>query len=239
MRFKWLLSVVALVSFSAACGDDSGGTLPLGSSTTTAATTTAATTTLATTTTTTAAPTTTATTAPTPTLGPPPLPPVEFNPDGLGFAQFGDDPVAVMAVAATYFGAPSTDSGWMPGGFGPAGVCPGTQFRQVYYHGDTLMLMFSDADYFLPGGVQNFLFYSYAGPAPITAGPPTSIDVGTTVAQLTAMWPGVTISGDDPLFGNSFYYNPGPGFENLFGQLTGTTPTDTITYLSGGVGCGE
>jgi hypothetical protein len=247
LRLQSLVLTVALLSPAiTACGDDGGGTLPLGSTTaatdttgTTAATDTTGTTVATDTVATTATPGTTATTAPPTTLGPPPLPPVEFRPEGIGFALFGDDPENVMYAAELAFGPPSSDSGWLAGGFGDAGVCPGTEFRQMWYLGDTLMLMFSDADYFVGGGIRNFVFYSYSGAVPVTAGPPDSIDVGTTVAELTAMWPGVTVAGDDPLFGNSFSYDPGTGFEYLFGALTGVASGDTITYLSGGVGCGE
>ncbi|HAX82658.1 MAG TPA: hypothetical protein DCY40_08840 [Actinobacteria bacterium] len=222
---------------AAACGDDSSDTLPLGSTTSTAAvttipvtSTTAATTTTAAATTTTAAPTTT-------TL--PALPPIQFLPDGIGFADFGDDPDSVIGNATGLFGEPSGDTGWLAGGFGDYGVCPGDFFRQVTFLDGKLMLMFSDIDYFLAGGIDNFIHYSYSGAAPITAGPPTSIDVGTTVAQATAIWPGATLEGGDPLYGEVFYFDPGPGYEYLFARLTGTAPGDTIEYVAGGVGCGE
>lgn len=233
MRPTLLATTVALCLLASACGDDSTGTVPLGSSTTTEATTT--TTSPSTTTTTTADTTTT----PPATLGPPPLPPIEFRPDGLGFADFGDDAASVVGNAIGFFGEPSTDSGWLPGGFGDYGVCPGTNFRQVFFLGDTLMLMFSDVDYFVPGGIDNFIHYTYSGATPLTAGPPASIDIGTTVAQATAMWPAAVVEGDDPLFGNVFVVRPDTGYEYLFARLTGTGAADTIVYVSGGVGCGE
>ncbi|MBI5156997.1 MAG: hypothetical protein HZA58_03165 [Acidimicrobiia bacterium] len=236
MRVKWLMLTLALTTAVAACGDDSGGTLPLSSTTLAADTTT---TVAPETTTTTVAAETTSTTAPAPTLGPPPMAPVQFNPDGIGFARFGEGADGVATLALSYFGAPSSDSGWLPGGFGDYGVCPGTRFRQMYYLGDTLMLMFSDVEYFTPGGVDNFIHYAYSGATPITLGPPVSIDVGNTVAELTTMWPAAVVDGSDPLFGEVFHVDPEPGFEYLFGTLTGTTPADTITYISGGVGCGE
>jgi hypothetical protein len=224
---------LALAIVIASCGDDSGGTLPLESTTTTEATTTTPPTTVAETTT--AAPTTTE--APTTTL--PALPPIAFLPDGLGFATFGDDPGSVIGNAAALFGPPSSDSGWLAGGFGDRGVCPGDYFRQVYFLGDTLMLMFSDIDYFVAGGIDNFVHYAYSGVTPITAGPPDSIDIGTTVAEATAIWPGATVEGGDPLFGDVFYFDAGSSFYRLFARLTGTAPGDTIEYVAAGVGCGE
>ncbi|HEX5630472.1 MAG TPA: hypothetical protein VFY15_02305 [Acidimicrobiia bacterium] len=236
MRFNRLIQVLVVALVVTACGDDSGG-LPLESTTTVIATTTTAGTTTTAAPTTTAEPTTT-TAAPTTTTVPA-LPPIEFRPDGIGFADFGDDAAAVIGNAIGLFGEPSSDSGWLAGGFGDYGVCPGDFFRQVYFLGDSLMLMFSDVDYFAPGGVDNFIHYSYSGATPITAGPPVSIDVGTTVSQATAIWPGATVEGGDPLYGDVFYFDPGPGFEYLFATLTGTGASDTIEYVSGGVGCGE
>lgn len=240
MRVKTTVLAVALMLLTAACGDDDGG-LPFGDTTTTTAATTTTTTTTAAATTTAPATTTTAAPATTATLGPPPLPQVQFLPGGIGFADFGDDPAVVLATAELLWGPPSTDSGLLPGGFGDYGVCPGTQFRQVFFLGDTVMLMFSDIDYFTGGGVLNFIHYSYSSPTntPLTAGPPASIDVGSTVAQVQALWPSAVVVGDDPLYGPLFYEEGGPGFDYLFGTLTGVNPGDTVKYVSGGVGCGE
>jgi len=226
-----LLLTCALV----ACGDDAAivTTTAVASTTTTvAATTTAAPTTTATTTTTSTTTTTTTT---------PPEPEIRFLPNGLDWFDFGADADTVIAAAAARFGAPSSDTGWLAGGFGDYGVCPGTEFRQLAYLDDTLTLMFSDVDYFVPGGVRNFIYYAYHSPSgtTLTDGPPASIDIGTTVAQLLAIYPAAEVVGDDPLFGPSFSYRPGSGFEGIYGSLTGTADTDTITYLSGGVGCGE
>jgi hypothetical protein len=239
MRVKRLVLALALSMVVVACGDDSGGTLPLGSTTVAPDATTTTVTTLAPETTTTVAAETTVTTSPPPTLGPPPMAPVQFNPDGIGFALFGEGAEAVVTLALDYFGLPSSDTGWLPGGFGDYGVCPGSHFRQMRYLGDTLMLMFSDAEYFAAGGVDNFIHYAYSGATPATLGPPVSIDVGNTVAELTTMWPAVVVDGSDPMFGDIFYDDSGPGNDYLFGRLTGTTPADTIVYISGGVGCGE
>ncbi len=230
------MAAVSLMLILAACGDDSTGTTLSHDSTSTTTTTvapdTTVTTTVPDTTVTTVAETTTTTVAPVP---------VQFRPDGIGFALFGDPAADVIATAMTYFGAITTDSGLLPGGFGDYGVCPGTQFRQVYFLGDTLMLMFSDVDYFSASGAQNFVHYTYyaADGTTITDGPPTSIDLGNTVAQLQGMWPAVVVVNDDPLYGNMFMVEGGPGFDWLGGTLTGITATDTIEAIQGGVGCGE
>jgi hypothetical protein len=225
-----------------ACGD--GGAI-LTTTTTTTTTVAPATTSSTTTpstlppTTTTAATTTTTTTSTTTTTIPAPV--VRFLPDGLDAFTFGDAASDVMTAATALFGPPSSDTGWLAGGFGDYGVCPGSEFRQVSYLGDTLTLMFSDVEYFAPGGVRNFIYYSYYSPAmaPLTDGPPASIDVGVTVADLLAIWPAAEVTEDDPIFGPRFVYRPGSGFEGLYGSLTGVADDDVITYVSGGVGCGE
>ena len=167
------------------------------------------------------------------------LPLVQFLPEGIGFADFGDNPDPVMAAAELLFGAPTSDTGWLAGGFGDYGVCPGTEFRRVSYLADTLILIFSDADYFAGGGVRNFISYAYSGPTMLTAGPPASVDIGTTVAEVLSIYPTAIVVGDDPLLGPSFYYTPGSGYEGVYGILTGTTDSDVVTYVVGGVGCGE
>jgi hypothetical protein len=234
-----LTIAVLILLATAACGDDSGG-LPFSGSSTTA-TGEAATTTSAAGTTTTTAATTTSTTSTTTTTTAPAPPPIQYLPHGIGFAAFGDPVDTVLATAAAILGPATSDTGWLPGGFGDYGVCPGSEFRQVRFAGDALMLMFSDVDYFVGGGVRNFIHYAYYSPAfaTLTAGPPVSIDVTNTVAQLTAMWPGADVTDDDPLFGPSFSYTPGAGFDGLYGTLSGVAPGDTIESIRGGVGCGE
>ena len=235
-----MVMLCVFVLMLAACGDDDGATFTTTSTTTPTSTTTGS----STTTTTTAAATTTAatsTTVTTTTTTEAPAPAL-FLTDGIGFAAFGDDFAAVTAAAEIRYGSPSSDTGWLPGGFGDYGVCPGTEFRQISYQSDTLTLMFSDVDYFVGGGVRNFIFYSYYSPSftMLTDGPPASIDVGTTVTELLTIWPGATVVGDDPLFGPSFYYRPSDtGFEGIYGSLAGTAATDVVTFVSGGVGCGE
>ncbi len=227
--FRWTPLLILLL-IATACGDDDGA-LPVGSTSTTAGTTTTGATTTAPTTTT-LAPTTTAPTTTTTTLSE--LPPIEFRPDGIGFADFGDDAATVLGIAVGLFGEPSSDSGWQPS----EGMCPGDFFRSVSFLDGTLTLMFGDVEDFFAGR-DNFIHYSYGGTTPITDGPPISIDVGTTVAQATAIWPGATVDGDFLITADVFYFDPGPGYGYLFAELTGTNPSDTIFWVAGGEGCGQ
>lgn len=164
-----------------------------------------------------------------------------FQPWGIGFADFGTDPETVLGLAEILWGPPSGDTGWMPTSSGSLGVCPGTQVRQVMFLGDTLTLMFSDVEAFVPGTAPKFVWYGYYSPAMtrLTAGPPDSIDLGVTVAEMLAIWPTMNIESDDPLFGDAFWIRPDAGFQYLGGTLTGTSGADTIEYVNGGYGCGE
>jgi predicted small lipoprotein YifL len=186
--------------------------------------------------TTTLAPSSTTTTTTTTTLPPPPGP-LLFLPDGLSIVSFGASPPEAIGAVEAYLGiGPTEDTGWI----GPYefAVCPGTEFRMVSFRG--LGLMFTDAGYFAPEGSRQFFAYVYYGDPPgISPGPPLSVDIGTTVDQIQALYPVVELYGDDPLFGPVFRV-PGAGtWDQLWGQTTGTAPADTVVFLQGGVGCGE
>ena len=60
------------------------------------------------------------------------------------------------------------------------------------------------------------------------------IGVGSTVAELSGTYPSVVINPGSDLGGPNFLINDG-----LAGFLTGVTPTDTVTSVLGGQGCGE
>lgn len=241
------IAVLCLALVVAACGDDDAEpiftTTTAGATTTQPATTTSdtATTTTAGTTTTEATTTTsstTTTTSSTTTTSPPP-PPIIFEPDGIGIAQFGDDPNVVIAFLEDVFGAPTFDSGWIAGGFGDYGVCPGTDFRRVEFDGGDFVAHFADGDHFGPAGTRVFYFYAWYGGAPgPTPGPPASIDAGTQVGTLKSMYPGVELYDDDPFFGDTFRVTAA-GSNQLWGTLTGITDGDQIIDVTGGLGCGE
>ncbi|MCB2223667.1 MAG: hypothetical protein KQH83_05770 [Actinobacteria bacterium] len=247
-RSRWvpIAAVLALALAVVACGDE-GSVLGAGSSTTsTEAAATAPTTTEATTSTettaTTAAPTTTTTVPPTTTTSTTttttttvPGPAFEFRVDGLGIADFGGTPSDVVDAVRARLGFNETaDSGWGPA-WGSYGACPGTEYRQVEFQG--LVLQFTDADLFQPAGTRHFFAWSYDGtPAGIA---PAGIDVGTTVADLQALYPTVVLAYDDLYFGDVFRVDPGVNGQQLWGMLTGPDPGDTVTYLTGGYGCGE
>ncbi len=219
--------LVALLALAACSGRES-------TFETTTTTTTAPTTTTTAPTTTTAATTTTSTSTTTTTLVPPSLP-LEFLAGGLNIVDFGATPDDTLTLVGAYLDAsPTFDSGWVAAA-GDYGVCPGTEYRQVEFGG--LTLKFTDGDLFQPAGTRHFFAWAYEGTSPgIT---PSGLDVGLTVADLQTLFPTAQLFGDDPLYGNTFLIEGAVRGQQLWGVLTGVAAADTITYLTGGWGCGE
>jgi hypothetical protein len=224
------IEVAVLVTALLALAACSGGGATVDTSTTTVV----PTTTTTAPTTTTAATTTTSTTTTTTTLLPPSLP-LEFLAGGLNIVDFGATPDDTLTLVGAYLGSsPTFDSGWVAAA-GDYGVCPGTEYRQVEFGG--LALKFTDGDIFEPAGTRHFFAWAYDGSSPgIT---PSALDVGITVADLQALYPAAQLFGDDPLYGNTFLVDGPAEGEQLWGVITGVGAADTITYLTGGWGCGE
>lgn len=156
------------------------------------------------------------------------------RPNGLGDAAFGADPDGVIAYVSSIIGAFTVDTGWVD----PlsVGACPGTELRQVTW-GD-LTLQFSDESS-VTTGRRHFFSYLYGptfGPQIAPAGLKTEagIGVGSTVAELTGTYPSAVVNPGDDFGGPNFFINDG-----LAGFLTGVNPTDTVSSLIGGQGCGE
>ena len=63
--------------------------------------------------------------------------------------------------------------------------------------------------------------------------------MGTTVAQLQALYPAVTFE-ESPWFQGAWDFRvDGPGNEELFGNLSGTDPGDIVEMVRGGGACAE
>jgi hypothetical protein len=154
--------------------------------------------------------------------------------NGLGDAAFGADPDGVVAYVSSIIGPATVDSGWVD----PlaVGQCPGTELRQVMWA--DLTLFFSDSSN-VTTGRRHFFSYQYGaslGASIVPAGLKTDagIGVGSTVADLTGTYPTVAVKPADAFGGANFTINDG-----LVGFLTGVNPTDTVTSILGGQGCGE
>lgn len=159
-----------------------------------------------------------------------------MRPNGLGDAAFGADPEGVIAYVSSIVGPPTVDTDWID----PlsVGACPGTEFRQVSWADLTLQFTDSSA---VTTGRRHFFSYVY-GPSFVEGRPiapaglktEAGIGVGSTVAELTATYPTAVINPGDDFGGPNFFINDG-----LVGFLTGVNPTDTVTSVLGGQGCGE
>jgi hypothetical protein len=227
-----LATICAAALVSAGCSNESSSP---GTATTSvaASTTTVAVTTTVLTTTTAVAATTTSVAATTTTIAP--VLGLTLSGTGLGDALFGADAEGVIAYVTSILGAPTNDSGWQdPVALGAA--CPGNEVRFVDW--SDLSLFFSD-DSPAASGVRHFAAYTY-GPAfgttltPFGLATEAAVGVGSTVAQVVAVYPAATISPDDGFTGPTFAIGDG-----LYGFLSGTTDTDTVTAVVAGVGCGE
>ncbi|MGZ4673737.1 MAG: hypothetical protein ACXV8K_13835 [Ilumatobacteraceae bacterium] len=227
---------VASCSSSSSKSTDSGSTSSIAVDTTTstiaAATTTTTPATTSTSTSTTSTTSTSTSTTTTTTVAP--GADLVLRANGLGDAVFGAEPEGVVAYVSAIIGAPTVDTGWVD----PlsVGACPGTEFRQVFW-GD-LVLQFSDQSN-VTTGRRHFFSYVY-GPAfgatiaPAGLKTEAGIGVGSTVADLSGTYPSVVINPGSDLGGPNFLINDG-----LAGFLTGVSPTDTVTSVLGGQGCGE
>ena len=187
-----------------------------------------------TTTTTTVPPTTTTTIAPSTTTTIP-APAFGFFVDGYGVVDFGATPSEVQTALEPLFGPPTQDSGWIV-----EPICPGEHIRFIQY-GDApfdFRALFTDADFFGTGDEQFFSF-NYNGVLDVPVSPP-DLTVGTSVAELQALYPEVQIL-DSPFIQNQKVYlvESGTDFEVLSGSLTGEAADDLVTSVQGGIGCGE
>jgi hypothetical protein len=240
-----LLPLFLLTAAMAGCSDDNPAATDTGSTSSVL---------VADTTTTTATPTTTSTTIPVTTAAPTstttstttttsstttsttvaPGAELVLRPNGLGDAAFGAEPDGVIAYVSSIIGAPTVDTGWVD----PlsVGACPGTELRQVSWA--DLVLEFTDESS-VTSGRRHFFSYQY-GPtfgqhiAPAGLKTDAGIGVGSTVAELTGTYPSAVINPGDDFGGPNFFINDG-----LAGFLTGVNPTDTVTSVLGGQGCGE
>lgn len=234
MSARLVAGLVALGATLAACGSDDDASRPTTTPVVATSSTAPATSTTAPAPSTTALPTTSTTDSTTTSTTVPPGAQLTISERGLGTAIFGADPDAVVTYVVSILGAPTTDTGWVdPFSFG---ACPGTEVRIVSWH--DLALFFSDESFFAEGR-RHFFSYIYGppfGPVIDPLGPATDagIRIGSTVDELRGTYPSVVINPADELGGPSFFLVDG-----LFGYLTGTTGSDTVTEFVGGFGCGE
>jgi len=153
--------------------------------------------------------------------------------DGVGDVRFGADADSAIFVVASVLGGPTDDSGWINA---VSLTCPGTEVRLVSW-GD-LTMYFGDEST-VSSGRRHFFHWSFGPPAGIEIVPkgmktPEGIGFGSSVAEIRAAYPLVTIFGGDELASASALLR-----DDLFAFLSDTTDEGRVTALLGGQGCGE
>jgi hypothetical protein len=249
-----LLIIVAVFFLTRSGGDEvASTTVPVATTTSAIATTTTipdtTTSTIPDTTTTTVPPTTTVaettttvapptTTVPDTTTTTAAADTVEFTNQGIYAGEtwiyFGFDDEATISAVAAVLGAPTFDSGWEE-----AFLCPPPQRRTVRW--DDLWLLFTTAETdFWTEGVPHFFTYQYSDGTPELY-TRQGIGLGSTLSDLDDAYggPDLIIEDSDLIVGaGSWTYKDAP-WTGMWGLATGTTPSDTITSINGGAGCGE
>jgi hypothetical protein len=187
------------------------------------------------TTSTTVAPTTTSTLpATTTTAVDPAVAALVLSGEGIGSAEFGSEPEAVISYLSSFLGGPTNDSGWID----PlsVGACPGTEIRLVDW--GVLSLVFGDASQVMQGRRHFFAYYygsaGEVGGAPVGLSTEQGITSGSRVIDVLGAYPGVSINPEDDFSAPFFYVN-----DNLRGFVTGVDDDSTVTVILGGIGCSE
>ena len=248
---KMVLLLVAGSLVAAACapGDDSASATTVPATVTTTTTVPATTTVPETTTTvpetTTTAPATTTTTEPpsTTTTAPPTTttttvpPTVELNDEGIQagdvWVYFGFDDEDAIAAVSNVLGAPTKDFGWSE-----ETICFAAT-RTVRW--DDFLMLFTTGDTdFWTGGVPHFFTFYYSGSNPelfTTKG----IGLNSTVADLEAAYggPKFVLTESPWVAGEGSWSYDLQTWTGLWGYTSGLAPTDTVTAINGGQGCGE
>ena len=154
--------------------------------------------------------------------------------EGIGSAVFGAEPDGVISSVSSLLGEPTNDTGWID----PlsVGACPGTEIRFVDW--GTLSLVFGDASQVAQGRRHFFAYYygsaGEVGGEPVGLVTDAGITTGSSVIDVKAAYPGVTLNPEDDFTSPFFYVS-----DNLSGYLTGVDDDSTVTVILGGVGCSE
>ena len=175
-------------------------------------------------------------------------PPVVLEGDGLGAEPFGAPVDEVIAALTLRWAPPDEDSGWIPAGSSPYGVCPGNEVRVVEWRG--FRVYFSDGPTpHGPAGKRHFFSWQYLAadldhPAPDQGGnrpvlkTAESISVGASVPALQKAYGDKLELFDEEAGGGPFFGVQLPD-GGIFGSLTTIEPSGVVRSMTGGGGCGE
>lgn len=86
---------------------------------------------------------------------------LELRSDGIGTAEIGQPPDAVLAELNAFFGEPDVDAGWGPPASPLYGTCPGAQLRAIGW-GSLYLFFVADSPVSDPASVVDGRLYSYS-----------------------------------------------------------------------------
>lgn len=153
--------------------------------------------------------------------------------NGLEVLTFGASPETVIPRLTSMIGTPTKDTGWISS-FSSYGTCPGEKIRVVEWN--RLRAFFGDTAF----GAQKFFQWEYVKTGTGTQSPIIATKGGVTLdmtkAEVLALYPQARFI---PWMENTESMrlvadNPATN-EHLGGTLEG----GTVSYLSGGIQCGE
>ena len=169
-----------------------------------------------------------------------PAGPWRLKATGIGNIDFGTDTeFALLEIALLgdpmWEGAPDEDSGWIESFSSPYGVCPGTHVRMVRW--DNLRTFFTrsgiadEGEFFTWQSLGTQWGYPDRGLATTTG-----LRVNDTRGQLDLLSSALTVV-DDEIFGWHFYLGGNPS--GISGSLRSGNLGSKVTFMQGGIGCGE
>jgi hypothetical protein len=178
---------------------------------------------------------TTTLTLPVISIDPVPLSGLVLGAKGVGEAAFGEDAEVTVKYVSALLGSPTADTGWLETEEAMI-LCDRAMFRQVEW--GVLRLEFGDASPFRSDALH-FVGWDYGldgrlGEEPQGLITERGVGLGSRVDELLAAYPTAQLfEGEEGSFPPTF-----TEAEGLSGFTTGTTDSDVITVLEGGLRCG-
>jgi hypothetical protein len=154
---------------------------------------------------------------------------------GLGIVSFGSTPEEVISKLTPILGAPSRDTGWISG-FSAYGTCPSEQIRVL--HWNSLIVLFGDTVF----GAQKFFLYNYVNYSTGAAIPfletSQGLTLGMSKSEVLSLYPQVQIIPWERAE-NHEDMRLMPTNEDTGQFFGGTLEGGKVSWIAGGIGCGD
>ena len=152
-----------------------------------------------------------------------------------GVLPFGVSANVPLDVLGSVFGAPDEYTDWIDA-WGQFGACPGSQVLGIRW-GALWVLMTDGATEY--SSSPHFFGWTYDNSHSETQQLRNEFDVGLGdfVGDVPPEWFRLD---QDPVYGGWFMnFGPNPSAPRSVAWVTGPDPSDSVTFMTGGVGCGE